>query len=69
MAATELQTLLFIFTSESWFYGGGTAFVCFFYNGEGEIFFDGGEQLYKFAKLFKLKTLNLNALEQTICIR
>ena len=31
--------------------------------------FDGGEQHYKFAKLFKWKTLNLNALEQTICIR
>lgn len=47
MAATELQTLLFIFTSESWFYGGGTAFVCFFYNGEGEVSISTGHGYLK----------------------
>jgi hypothetical protein len=37
MAATEPQTLLFILTADSWFYDGGTAFLRFFQNGEGEV--------------------------------
>ncbi|KAJ5459778.1 uncharacterized protein N7458_001330 [Penicillium daleae] len=68
MAATQSQTLLFILTANSWFYDGGTAFLRFFQNGEGEIF-DGGELHYKFAKQFEWKTLNLDALEKTVRIR
>lgn len=37
MAATESQTLLSILTAGSWFYDGGTAFLRFFQNGEGEV--------------------------------
>jgi hypothetical protein len=37
MAATQSQTLLFILTANSWFYDGGTAFLRFFQNGEGEV--------------------------------